>query len=500
MNENTKKENSCIERLINGIFKENPTFVLLLGMCPTLAVTSSAKNGLGMGLSTLVVLALSNLIISLLRKIIPNKIRIPAFIVIIASFVTIVEMLLKAYLPSLNDALGIYIKLIVVNCIILGRAESYAYSHKPLPSLFDGIGMGLGFTMALTIIGALRELLGEGTIFEFAMMPDDYVPISIMTMAPGAFFILAILTAIQNSIKDFGMKRGIDVSRIQSGCGGNCLTCDKECKTDFIPQNNSENVKEESDNTESIAIFKDESIDKEKKKNSEQPVIDNSEKLTEPDNKQKKEIENNVEENKTIIKSENASKESVESDETVNSNSEMKESDTIDKPSEETRKSFEKNKNKNSNKSKNRNNNKPQNNNQNNKTAHNFDSNNPNNDIGESLADDALDIINDFHDVKPEDYVASIIASKKESKIKDDIKESETGKNTTQSDVSLKESLSDKDTELDDSFEILDLQASDSSKDTSAKSSQRRKKNVNKAKMLLSKAEETLNDSNKSKD
>ena len=150
------------ERLVNGLFKENPTFVLLLGMCPTLAVTTSAVNGLGMGLTTMVVLALSNLIISLLRKVIPNKIRIPAFIVIIASFVTIVELLLKAYIPFLYDALGIYIPLIVVNCIILGRAEAYAYSHGPIPSLFDGIGMGLGFSLALTILGGFRELLGAG--------------------------------------------------------------------------------------------------------------------------------------------------------------------------------------------------------------------------------------------------------------------------------------------------------------------------------------------------
>ena len=218
------------ERLLNGIFKENPTFVLLLGMCPTLAVTTSAINGLGMGLTTMVVLAMSNLIISLLRKVIPDKIRIPAFIVIIASFVTIVELLLKAYIPTLYDALGIYIPLIVVNCIILGRAEAYAYSHKPIPSLFDGIGMGLGFSMALTIIGAFRELLGSGKVFDIRVMPDSFVPVSIFVMAPGAFFVLAMLTALQNWIKDIGTKRGRDMSKIQSGCGGNCMECDKECK------------------------------------------------------------------------------------------------------------------------------------------------------------------------------------------------------------------------------------------------------------------------------
>ncbi len=233
LNEHEEKESlisELTERVSNGIFKENPTFVLLLGMCPTLAVTTSAKNGLGMGITTLVVLALSNLFISLLRKIIPDKIRIPAFIVIIASFVTIVELLLNAYIPSLYKALGLYIPLIVVNCIILGRAEAYAYSHRPLPSLFDGIGMGMGFTIALTIIGAIRELLGAGTVFGAHVMPKGYVPVSIFIMAPGAFFVLAILTAIQNKVKEIGEKKGKDMSKIQSGCGGNCLNCDKECK------------------------------------------------------------------------------------------------------------------------------------------------------------------------------------------------------------------------------------------------------------------------------
>ena len=186
--------NKVTERLYNGIIKENPTFVLTLGMCPTLAVTTSAMNGLGMGLSTTVVLALSNLMISALRKIIPDKVRIPAFIVIVASFVTVVQLLLQAYVPALNDSLGIYIPLIVVNCIILGRAESYASKNPPIPSLFDGIGMGLGFSLALTCIGAVRELLGSGAVFGFHVMPDSFVPISIFVMAPGAFFVLACLT------------------------------------------------------------------------------------------------------------------------------------------------------------------------------------------------------------------------------------------------------------------------------------------------------------------
>ncbi len=222
------------ERLYNGFVKENPTFVLMLGMCPTLAVTTSAMNGLGMGLTTAAVLAMSNLIISVLRKIIPNRVRIPAFIVIIASFVTVVQLLLEAYLPSLNSALGVYIPLIVVNCIILGRAESYAYSNPPIPSLFDGIGMGLGFTFALTCIGAVRELLGAGTIFGFGVMPDSYTPIGIFVLAPGAFFVLACLTALQNYIKAKGEKEGKNRSKIQSGCSEDCMNCsDSGCSKRF---------------------------------------------------------------------------------------------------------------------------------------------------------------------------------------------------------------------------------------------------------------------------
>ena len=222
--------NKVTERLYNGIIRENPTFVLTLGMCPTLAVTTSAMNGLGMGLSTTVVLALSNLMISALRKIIPDKVRIPAFIVIVASFVTVVQLLLQAYVPALNDSLGIYIPLIVVNCIILGRAESYASKNPPIPSLFDGIGMGLGFSLALTCIGAVREPLGSGAVFGFHVMPDSFVPISIFVMAPGAFFVLACLTALQNWVKMNGEKKGKDMSRFGSGCGSDCLNCgEKGC-------------------------------------------------------------------------------------------------------------------------------------------------------------------------------------------------------------------------------------------------------------------------------
>ena len=219
------KQNSVSERLVNGIVLENPTFVLMLGMCPTLAVTTSAINGLGMGLTTMVVLALSNMFISMLRNIIPDKVRIPAFIVIIASFVTVVELLLKAYIPFLYDALGLYIPLIVVNCIILGRAEAYASKNKVIPSFFDGVGMGLGFTLALTIIGAVRELIGAGEIFGFHVMPDSYVPCSIFVLAPGAFFVLAALTAIQNYIKRKGQEKGKDMSKIQSGCNSDCMHC-----------------------------------------------------------------------------------------------------------------------------------------------------------------------------------------------------------------------------------------------------------------------------------
>lgn len=223
--------NKAGERLYNGIIKENPTFVLMLGMCPTLAVTTSAMNGLGMGLTTAVVLTMSNLIISLLRKVIPSRVRIPAFIVIIASFVTAVQLLLQAYLPSLNDALGVYIPLIVVNCIILGRAEAYASKNKPIPSLFDGIGMGLGFTLSITCIGAVRELIGAGSIFGKQILPladaaagkMGYEPVTIFILAPGAFFVLAFLSALQNKFKIGAAKRGIDPSN--PDCKGGCASC-----------------------------------------------------------------------------------------------------------------------------------------------------------------------------------------------------------------------------------------------------------------------------------
>ena len=217
--------NKCTERLYNGIIKENPTLVLMLGMCPTLAVTTSAINGLGMGLSTTVVLTMSNMIIAALRKLIPDKVRMPAFIVVVASFVTIVDLLIQGFLPTLNDALGIYIPLIVVNCIILGRAEAYASKNPVLPSIFDGLGMGLGFTLALTMIGLIRELLGAGTAFGFRIMPDSFEPFSIFIMAPGAFFILALLTAIQNKLKLRSATNGDAPAAEPLACGGDCASC-----------------------------------------------------------------------------------------------------------------------------------------------------------------------------------------------------------------------------------------------------------------------------------
>ena len=222
------KPNTPAERLYNGIIKENPTFVLMLGMCPTLAITTSATNGIGMGLTTTVILAASNLMISLLRNFIPDRVRMPAFIVVVASFVTVVQLLLQGFIPSLYDSLGIYIPLIVVNCIILGRAEAYASKNKPIASLFDGIGMGLGFTLSITCIGAVRELIGAGSIFGHQILPladaaagkAGYEPITIFILAPGAFFVLAALSALQNKFKLGAAKRGIDPSN--PDCGGSC--------------------------------------------------------------------------------------------------------------------------------------------------------------------------------------------------------------------------------------------------------------------------------------
>ncbi|NLC44515.1 MAG: electron transport complex subunit E [Clostridiales bacterium] len=186
--------------LMNGILKENPTFRLVLGMCPTLAVSTAAINGIAMGLAVVFVLAASNLVVSLLRNFIPDKVRIPAFVVIIAAFVSIVGMLMEAFVPNLYDALGLYIPLIVVNCIILGRAEAFASKNTPFKSLMDGIGMGLGFTIALTLLGSIREILGAGSIFGVSLFSQGFEPATIMILPPGAFVTLGLLLALLNMV------------------------------------------------------------------------------------------------------------------------------------------------------------------------------------------------------------------------------------------------------------------------------------------------------------
>ena len=231
--------NKCVERLYNGLVKENPTFVLMLGMCPTLAVTTSAINGVGMGLTTTVVLVMSNMLISMLRKIIPDSVRMPAFIVVVASFVTIVQFLLEGFIPSLYDSLGLYIPLIVVNCIILGRAESYASKNSVFPSIFDGIGMGLGFTIGLTSIGIVREVIGAGQIFGKQIMPSSYEPVTIFILAPGAFFVLAGLVAIQNKVKRNAANKGKET--VKTGCGEGCASCgNSSCGGRIFPTGNEE--------------------------------------------------------------------------------------------------------------------------------------------------------------------------------------------------------------------------------------------------------------------
>ncbi|MCQ2216361.1 MAG: electron transport complex subunit E [Bacteroidales bacterium] len=191
---------SKLSIMMNGIIKENPTFVLLLGMCPTLGTTTSAINGLGMGLATTFVLLCSNTVISLLKRVIPDMVRIPSFIVIIATFVTVLQMLLQAYVPSLYESLGLFIPLIVVNCIVLGRAEAFAAKNTPFDSLLDGIGMGLGFTLALTLLGSVREILGSGKIFGLQMWSEEYGCLAFV-LAPGAFLALGYLVAIINKMK-----------------------------------------------------------------------------------------------------------------------------------------------------------------------------------------------------------------------------------------------------------------------------------------------------------
>lgn len=232
-NGNTSLGQICAERLQNGIIKENPTFILMLGMCPTLAVTTSAMNGVGMGLSTTVVLIMSNLMISLLRKVIPDGVRMPAFIVVVASFVTIIQFLMQGYFDDLYASLGLYIPLIVVNCIILGRAESYASKNPVIPSIFDGVGMGLGFTCGLTLIGIFREILGAGQIFGVQILPladaaagkAGYTPITIFVLAPGAFFVLSMLVAIMNILRKRAEAKGKPLAPAQGCLAGDCASC-----------------------------------------------------------------------------------------------------------------------------------------------------------------------------------------------------------------------------------------------------------------------------------
>ncbi|MGI6021024.1 MAG: electron transport complex subunit RsxE [Lachnospiraceae bacterium] len=225
------KKDTPLERIWNGIYTENPVLCLILGMCPVLATTTSAMNGLGMGLSTTVILTMSNLIISLLRNVIPSRMRMPGYIVVIASFVTIVDFLMEGFVPSLYASLGIYIPLIVVNCIIMGRAEAYAGKMKPVSAFFDGIGMGIGFTVSLVILGGLREIIGSGTIFGLNIMPSSFTPVSIFVMAPGAFLVLGFLVAIMNKLHiGAGRRTGWDPT--QGNLCGDCQGCNKfdRCK------------------------------------------------------------------------------------------------------------------------------------------------------------------------------------------------------------------------------------------------------------------------------
>lgn len=209
-----------------GIIKENPVLVLLLGTCPTLAVTTSAINGIGMGVSTMAVLICANIVISLLKNIIPNKVRIPCYIVVIAGFVTIVQLMLKAYVPALDAALGLFIPLIVVNCIILGRAEMFASKNSVIDSALDGLGMGIGFTLALGIMGLIREFFGSGTAFGIAITAGHITPMGIFMLAPGGFFVFAVLIALINwASKGRAIKKkefGCEGCAMADTCGGSC--------------------------------------------------------------------------------------------------------------------------------------------------------------------------------------------------------------------------------------------------------------------------------------
>ena len=216
-----EKKNNKLSLITNGFIKENPVLKLVLGTCPTLAVTSSAFNGFGMGVAATFVLICSNIVISALRKIIPDKVRIPAFITVIAGFVTVVQMLVKAFLPDLDKALGVFLPLIVVNCIILGRAEAFASKNTVVDSALDGIGMGLGFTVTLTLMGIFRELLGAGTVFGFIVTKNLWQPIGFFTSAAGGFFTFGLFMAIAVKLEIAQMPK--------DGCGAGCIGCKMAC-------------------------------------------------------------------------------------------------------------------------------------------------------------------------------------------------------------------------------------------------------------------------------
>ena len=222
----SEKRQNLGKVVFNGILTENPTFRLVLGTCPTLAVTTSAINGLGMGAAATFVLLGSNVVISALRKFIPDKVRIPSFIVIICMFVTMVQLLMQAYLPSLYESLGIFLPLIVVNCIILGRAEAFASKNPVAASAADGLGMGIGFTLALTLMGCIRELLGNGTAFGLQILPKSVEPIGIFVQPPGAFLVIALIIAIMNAIGIKTRQRQLVES---DGCDGVCANCAMAC-------------------------------------------------------------------------------------------------------------------------------------------------------------------------------------------------------------------------------------------------------------------------------
>lgn len=234
-------EKSLTKEFTKGILVENPVLRLVLGTCPTLAVTTAALNGLGMGAAALVVLVCSNAVISALRKVIPDRVRIPAYITIIATFVTVIQMFIKAYLPTINDALGIYLPLIVVNCIILGRAEMFASKNKVLPSILDGLGMGIGFTCTLVIMGAIRELLGCGTIFGLAVTKGHIEPMLIMIMAPGGFFVFGVLIALANKLAEkVGKEPVTQISCAACPNAAACAHCD--IITDKNDEKSAENI------------------------------------------------------------------------------------------------------------------------------------------------------------------------------------------------------------------------------------------------------------------